>query len=468
MTEMSPRLVRILTVVLLGLVLAIATALPSLALQGDATPARAATAGAAQDGATRTVEILPVHGYVDPPVARTIVDVIARANAEGSVLVVVQLSSEGAVSADLDAALGAIAASEVPVAVFVGPRGVDARAGGAAGLLLGGAHVRAAAEDATVGPLSPSDLGEPPGVYPEAERAAELFSAVEPSLVERLLATAVDAPTLEDADAVDLVVPGLEPLLVELDGRTVTTAAGEVTLQLRSEDLAVRFHSLGFVRRMLHAATTAPFVYLLIVAGLGMLLFELFQPGFGVAGIAGLVTTAIGAFGLTVLPVAWWALVLLVLGLVLFAVDTAIAGFGAVTLAATASFVAGSSFLYDSPAIGLSGWLVGATATTTFVFFVFVMTSILRAQAGPEGVELDQLVGRPGIVRSVLNPEGHVYIDGALWRARWQGDRARAKVGTPVRVTGVEGPMLVVEAFDPDAAGAPPVSGAAVADRPAS
>jgi membrane-bound serine protease (ClpP class) len=41
------------------------------------------------------------------------------------------------------------------------------------------------------------------------------------------------------------------------------------------------------VRRLLHAATTAPFIYLLLVVGLGMLLFEVFQPGSGSPGSPG-------------------------------------------------------------------------------------------------------------------------------------------------------------------------------------
>jgi membrane-bound serine protease (ClpP class) len=57
-------------------------------------------------------------------------------------------------------------------------------------------------------------------------------------------------------------------------------------------------------------------------------------------------------------------------------------------------------------------------------------------------------------VRSVLNPEGHVYIDGALWRARWTGDTRRAKVGTPVRVHAVDGPVVLVEPFDTEVASA--------------
>jgi len=147
----------------------------------------------------------------------------------------------------------------------------------------------------------------------------------------------------------------------------------------------------------------------------------------------------------------WWGVALVVLGLLLYAIDTAIAGFGPVTVAATAAFVVGSLNFYSADALALPVWLVVGTTVTVLVFFVFVMTTVLRAQAGPDGVSVQDLVGRPGIVRSVLNPEGHVYIDGALWRARWTGEAKRAKVGTPVKVHGVEGPVVLVEPFAPDA-----------------
>ena len=81
------------------------------------------------------------------------------------------------------------------------------------------------------------------------------------------------------------------------------------------------------------------------------------------------------------------------------------------------------------------------------VFFVLVMTTVLRAQAGPEGNDVTELIGRTGVVRSMLNPEGHVFIDGALWRARAAGDAAEVvRVGTQVRVADVDGPVIVVAA----------------------
>jgi membrane-bound serine protease (ClpP class) len=407
------------------------------------------------DGASAFVEILPFDGFVDPPVVAQLRDVLAQAEQDGSDLVILQVDSAGGVSADLDEVLGLMDASPVPIAVLVGPLGTRAQAAGAAGVLWLAADVRAVSRDATVGPISPADfaVGETE-VDAELTRRLVADAGADEAAADALLEGEVDAERLQEVGLVSLTAEGLEPLLVELDGTSVTTAAGERELELAAGAMEVRFHSLGLVRRLLHAATTAPFIYLLLVVGIGMLLFEVFQPGFGVAGLAGLVTAGIGVFGLFVLPVVWWGVALVVLGLLLYALDTAIAGFGPLTLAATGAFAVGSLYFYGAEALQLPVWLVVATTLTALVFFVFVMTVVLRAQAGPEGVAVDDLVGRFGTVRSVLNPEGHVYIDGALWRARWTGGTRRAKVGTPVRVHGVDGPVVLVEPFDPEAVAA--------------
>lgn len=438
---------RTLVLAVLALLVAGLTASLAVAQDGNLNDAEVADADL-------VVEVLPLRGgFVDPPVSAQIADVVARAEAEGSDLVVLQLTSPGGVSVDVDGLLATVDAATVPIAVLVGPLGQGAEARGAAGLLWLAADVRAVAPDATIGPLEPADLSDER--YPTRERAAARLDAVgAPELLDRLLDEPVDAATLEAEGVATVVVGNLEPLLLELDGRTVMAGGVERELTVRGEGVAVRFHSLGLVRRLLHAATTAPFIYLLVVVGLGLLLFEVFQPGFGVAGLAGVVTVAIGAFGLTVLPVTWWAVALVVLGLLLYALDTAVAGFGPITFVATAVFAVGSAFFYASDVLTLPWWLVAATTVTAFVFFVFVMTTVLRAQAGPEGMAVDDLVGRLGTVRSVLNPEGHVYIDGALWRARWTGDAKRAKVGTPVRVHDVDGAVVLVEPFVADEAAA--------------
>ncbi len=412
---------------------------------------------AAEDGGTsRRVEVLPVaDGFLDPPVADQIADVLDLAVRDGSELVVLQLDLAGGVRVDAAALATRIAASPVPVVVFVAPVATAPRAAGAAGALFAAAHVRAVAPDASVGPLDPLDLR--PGASGPSDPVALAAATPRPddeadvaedaaAVLGRIATAAVAADALVAVGLARTAI-GVEPLLVELDGVTVVNAAGERTLRLRPDEVAVRFHSLGLWRRLLHAATAAPFVYLLLVVGLGLLLFEVFQPGFGVAGLAGVITAVVGAAGALVLPVRWWAVALVVLGLLLYAVDAAVAGFGPVTLAATAAFAAGSWWFYAAPVLQLPWWLVVLTTLSALVFFVLVLTVVLRAQAGPEGTDLADLVGRPGVVRSVLNPEGHVFIDGALWRAR-SLDGMRMPVGAVVVIAGTEGSVVLVRPED--------------------
>lgn len=388
------------------------------------------------------VEVLPVRGFLDPPVADAITDLIASGQEDEVELVVLQFDGPGAIAADAEALVAAVRESSVPVAVFVSPQqGISAEAGGLYGLLWANAPVRAMSEVATVGPIDPVDLAS--GAAPPDD-AADRVAAIG---AEAALDEARTAEQLEESGAVDVVASNVAGMLAELDGTEVELADGTTrTLALGSQDVSVRLHSMGVLARLLHAAAAPAFIYLLLVFGLGTLAFELFQPGFGVAGFAGLVLLPFAVFGLTVLPVTWWALALLLAGLALYSLDTALAGLGWVTAAATAAFGVGSWFLFGTGVLRVPPALAIVMTLTVLVFFVVVLTVILRAQAGPEGVDLEDLVGRHGMVRSVLNPEGHVYVDEALWRARVAGDR-KLKVGSPVTVTGVDGPVLVVEPF---------------------
>jgi membrane-bound serine protease (ClpP class) len=64
--------------------------------------------------------------------------------------------------------------------------------------------------------------------------------------------------------------------------------------------------------------------------------------------------------------------------------------------------------------------------------------------AGAEG-----MVGKVGVVRSMLNPEGHIFVAGALWRARAPDQAGKVKTGAKVRVLGINDRLtLDVELVD--------------------
>jgi len=387
---------------------------------------------ARQDGGGG-VDVLRVEGAIDPPVAGAIAGLIADAEARDAELVVLELDSPGGLSLDLPALLSALR-SPVPVAVLVGPRLSGAEATGAAAYLAAAASVVAIAPDATIGPADPPDLTAPDGVGPPPDEARP---------IARVRVTGAEAVALGVAD---LTVNGLGSLLDALDGRSVPSVDGETVLE--TSTATVRFHGLGLFRRALHASTSPAFVYLVLVLALALLLFEWFQPGFGVAGVAGLLLVPLATYGLVMLPARWWAVGLLLLGPLLLAIDLAIGGLGAPSVLGAGALVAGSLTLYGGDAsLALSPWLVGTTSLVTIIFFVIVMTIVLRAQAGPPAEDLFALVGREGVVRSVLDPEGHVYVDGALWRARSTAT-GRMATGTRVVVEGTDEGVLLVGVED--------------------
>ena len=106
---------------------------------------------------------------------------------------------------------------------------------------------------------------------------------------------------------------------------------------------------------------TPSVAYFLFVAGLALIVFEFFTAGVGIAGFVGAARSIGACFGFSHLPVHWWALGLLLLGLLGFAIDVQAGGLGAWTFIGSASLVAGSISLYGgSSRLDPSWWVLVA------------------------------------------------------------------------------------------------------------
>jgi membrane-bound serine protease (ClpP class) len=176
--------------------------------------------------------------------------------------------------------------------------------------------------------------------------------------------------------------------------------------------------------------------------------FELTQPGFGFAGISGLVALAFAVYGMWAAPPGWLGLALLVAGTLLLISDVVTQRLGARSAVGMVGFVAGSFLLYRgvAPSIEIPLWLIVVGSAAAFWYYGFGLT--IAQQAYRRIVNTQQgLVGMVGETRNDINPEGAVHVKGTLWRARTVGEHIPA--GTRVRVRGVDGLVLRVEA-EPD------------------
>jgi membrane-bound serine protease (ClpP class) len=415
-----------------------------------------------------TVDIIEVTGPIDRTMARFISNTINAANDRGSEVVVMRLDTPGGLGAPLNDLLEQIRISAVPIAVWVGPPG--AHAAGAGFWIAENAHVLALAPATVLGVAQPIDLGGNPATEPalsvRAGRNIDFAAAAArgkvvvavpdgetsvavpadaplPTGAERAQAETLDGDALADRFIADFVANSLPQVLTRLDGQQVQVigAGGETITHILDVDprgAKVRFVNMGLLARILHTVANPTLVYLLMIGGALALLFELFQPGFGVAGVSGLAVLALGIYGLMVLPTRWGGVALLALGLGLLAADLALARLGLLTAGGTVALAVGSWLAFPGPAsLRPSPWLIAVVVAFCILFFVVIMTVVLRAQGNQALAGAQSVVGSVGVVRSVLNPEGHVFVRGALWRARAPSAAGKVRTGTKVRVLGI-------------------------------
>lgn len=403
------------------------------------------------------VEVVELEGVIDPTTAGYLQAKLDAARDDAAEVVVIQLDTPGGLDISMRDMVQRILRSPVPVVVWVGPPG--ARAASAGVFLVYASHVAAMAPGTNLGAAHPVDLGgeladdrETKAVEDAAallrELATERGRSVEFAEQAVRESRALGAEEAFEEGAIDLdpeTTGSIHALLSTLHGRQVETAAGVTTLATSGPDVTIRFHEPGLLTRILHAITDPTIAYLLLILGFWALVFELSQPGIGVAGAAGVVALVMSFYALAVLPVSLAGLMLVVLGLIFFTIDVFTAGLGVWTVGGTLSLLAGSILLFGgvAPAIEVSPWVIGIVVAGSFLFFGFAMTVAMRGRRRAALTGSEGMIGLSGEARSDLSPEGQAWVKGALWRARALNGPIRS--GSRIRVRRVDGLLLIVQ-----------------------
>jgi membrane-bound serine protease (ClpP class) len=203
-----------------------------------------------------------------------------------------------------------------------------------------------------------------------------------------------------------------------------------------------------FIEQFLQALTNPNIVFLLLTVGVQAILIEISSPGGWVAGFVGVVSLALGAYGLGILPVNWFGLVFIATAFALFLLDIKAPTHGALTAAGLASFIIGALVLFNSPGTPASQRvsipLVIGTAVVTGALFFTVVSFAIRAHLRPVEMGPEALIGRVGEARTALSPTGMVHVRGELWSAQLEEGAPEVPEGGRVEVTGVEGLRLRV------------------------
>ncbi len=411
-------------------------------------------AAAPAAAAPAPVATVVVDGVISPVTLRLVESAIARAKASGAQALVIQLDTPGGLERSMRAICQRELNAELPVIVWVGPTG--ARAASAGVFITMAAHVAAMAPATNIGAAHPVAVGG--GVDKESMRKVENDAAAfirtialergrnadwgEKAVRESVSVTERDAVRLK---VVDFVADSIPDLLTKLDGRTVKTAQGTVTLATR--EAVAKPIEIGFRDRVLAIITDPNVAYVLMMLGTLGLIFELSTPGAILPGVIGGISLILAFFAFQSLPINFAGLLLILFAIVLFIAEVKVTSHGILAIGGIVSMALGSLMLYDAPEVGfrVSWRVIVPTVALTAGFFLFALTLGVRAFRRRPLLGVSGLVGQIGVARGALAPDGQVSVQGEVWRA--VADRPLAD-GTPVTVVDVQGLTLRVVGND--------------------
>jgi membrane-bound serine protease (ClpP class) len=389
----------------------------------------------------QTVYSMEIGGAITPVTAKFVLDGLEKAEKEGAQCLVIQIDTPGGLMESTWTIDKAILEDRIPVVVYVSPSG--GRSASAGVYIAYSAHFIAMAPSTNIGSAHPVTMGGQDSAQVMMEKITNDAVAHIKGMAKkrgRNQEWAEDAVrksvniTEEEAlslGVIDFVARDLSDLLSQLDGRRVKLAESEVVLETRNAEIK-RF-PMSWQYRILDKISNPNIAYILLMLGIYGLFFELSNPGSILPGVLGGIFLILAFFSLQVLSINAAGLLLILLAVLFFILETQIPSYGLLTIGGIGSMVLGSLMLFKSPAMRVSLSILIPAVLATAAFFIFAIGLALKAQTRKATTGNKGLVGEEGVTLSALKPEGQVSVHGEVWKAS-----AEENIPKGVRVEVVE------------------------------
>ena len=427
--------------------------------------------GRAQE-ALQQVWVLPIEGAITGATAQFVARSVARANAEQPLALVLAVDTPGGQLLAAEAISNSILQDARVPTIAVVTNAISAGALIAMSaeqlVMLPGASIGAAtAVNAFTGEQASEKVNS---AWRSFFRNVAEARGRNPEVAEGMVSERVEIPGLSSAD--------------ELITLTSAQALEHDIADLQAASLPEALEALGYggaqteqlapnAAERLGGALANPLVAaLLLIVGVGGLLFEAFSPGFGVPGIVGALALATFAAGLFIAsPAGPWAVALLLGGVLLIALELLVfPGFGVAGILGLAmiAFAVVWAFPGENAWIYVLGYasIFGALMVAGFFWLLpnsrltrtFALSTRLGNAPGtdPERARLvasyDYLRGQTGVASSDLRPAGVARI--AQERLDVVSEGEFIPSGSSIEVLRVEGARIVVRRSEGASSGA--------------
>jgi len=393
-----------------------------------------------------TVEVLTVDGTIVPVIADYIDRGISQAEENGATVCIIELDTPGGLLDSTDKIVKKIMNADVPIVVYVSPKGAWAASAGT--FITLSAHIAAMTPGTTMGAAHPVSAGGEEIPEEQMQKIVE-FSAKWMRTIaeergrnmEEAELAVTESKSFTDVDAleynlINLRADNLESLISQIDGWQVTLASGE-EVTIDTADYIQTRNAMNAIEKFLQTISDPNIAYILFTLATIGLITEISSPGLVFPGVAGGISLFLAFYSLGVLDAYWGGIALLLLAVGLFIAEYFTTSFGLLTAGGIISLVIGSLILFSySPGIEVSRGLIAGVAVGFTAFAIFVIGAIVRGQRRRKATGAEGMIGKTAIAKTPLDPTGTVLTHGELWTAASEGGRVAP--GEEVIITKVE------------------------------
>ncbi len=414
----------------------------------------------------RTGEIveIEINGSINPSTVDYIKTGLLEARARNAAALLILLDTPGGLLNSTKDIVKVILNSEVPVIVYVYPRGATATSAGV--FITLSAHVAAMSPGTSIGAAHPVMLGggqRGPGKKPE-EKKDDKSSDVMNEKIENFASSfmesiakergrnaewAVDSVrksvsvTADEAlkkKVIDIISPDIPTLLSEIDGKEVKLSGKSARLE--TAGASTQRLEMSLRQKVVNILSTPDIAFLLLSLGSLGIFLEFYNPGLIFPGVAGLIALLIGFVSLQILPFNYAGLILLFVAMALLISEVYVTSYGLLSLAALACLVFGGLLLFDTPEsdLGVSRGTIATVAVSIGLLSVFIVYLGIKSFKVPVQGGFEGMVGQKGEVISWSQKSGKVFIGGEYWEAT--GEREFSP-GEKIKVIESTGDLVV-------------------------
>jgi len=398
----------------------------------------------------KEVYSIRINGAINPPVAGFIKESIEKTQEKGGQALVISIDTPGGLDTSMRDIVKNIMDAAVPVVVYVSPSG--ARAASAGSIILMASHIAAMAPGTNVGAAHPVSIGkEQPDktMMKKVENDAVAYSKsiamkkgrnVEWAAKAVLESASITAKDALEKNVIDVIADSTDELLAKIDGRTIETRTGKVTL--KTKGMKTTEIEMPFKYKFLSYVSDPNVAYLLMMLGMIGIFFEIYSPGAIFPGVAGGISIILALYAFHQIPISFAGVALIILGIIFFILELKIISHGALGIAGVISIIIGSIMLIDDPSgvFAISWKSIVTVAVALGLFFFGVLTYAVKAQVAKVKTGMEGLIGETGIAKTDFIGKGKVLVHGELWQAK---SNTPVKAGEEVIVTDIE--RLIVE-----------------------